>query len=672
MGRATKIAVGSGLGIAATLAIAIVLLLNFDWNRAKPWISSRVTEATGRPFAIDGDLSLTWHAPQGEGGWRAWVPWPRLNARNVAFGNSDWATEPWMARAQQVTFSVSPLPLLNHRLVIPSLALEAPRLELERRQDGRNNWTFKSSGQPSAWQLELQRLILNKGSLHVVDAIKRADLKAELDTLPAQTEDGYRLGWHLGGTYNGETVDGNGKAGGILSLQQKDVKYPLEAKLRVGKTQIEAKGTLTDPRKLSALDLRLRVAGVSMAQLYPLINVVLPETRPFVTEGRLVGSPDRRGGNWLYEKFTGKMGSSDVAGTLRYEAREPRALLEGSIVSNLLNFNDLSPLIGADSEASKAERGSKTVQPPNKVLPVEPFRTERWTSIDADVQFSGRKIVRQQELPIDNLVTRVHLRDGVLSLAPLKFGIAGGNLVSNLTLNGKSKPVKAEMRLSARHLKLRQLFPTLESMEASLGEINGDAALTSSGNSVAALLGSADGEVRAVINQGTMSKLLLEKMGLNIGSIVLTQLFGDRQVKLNCAANDFKVEKGVMQTRAFVIDTEDAKIYVNGKINLAQEQLNLTIYPESKGVRLISLRSPLYVNGPFKQPKVGVDKAVLAAKAGSAVALGVLAPITALIPLVNVGPGERSECGTLLAQLTEKQAPRAAAPNGRGNTSSGQ
>jgi hypothetical protein len=70
---------------------------------------------------------------------------------------------------------------------------------------------------------------------------------------------------------------------------------------------------------------------------------------------------------------------------------------------------------------------------------------------------------------------------------------------------------------------------------------------------------------------------------------------------------------------------------------------------------LISLRSPLYVKGPFKNPKVDVDKGVLALKAGSALALGVLAPVAAaLIPLVNVGPGEKSPCGMLLAQANIK------------------
>jgi uncharacterized protein involved in outer membrane biogenesis len=160
-----------------------------------------------------------------------------------------------------------------------------------------------------------------------------------------------------------------------------------------------------------------------------------------------------------------------------------------------------------------------------------------------------------------------------------------------------------------------------------------------------------------VINQGAISKLFLEEIGLNIGSVVVTELFGDKPVKLNCAATDFAIDNGVMHTRVFVIDTEDATIRVDGDIDLGKEQVALAIYPKSKGLRVISLRSPLYVSGSFKKPNVGVDKAVLALKAGSAIALGALAPAAAaLLPLVNVGPGEKSECATLLTQTNTKTA----------------
>lgn len=108
----------------------------------------------------------------------------------------------------------------------------------------------------------------------------------------------------------------------------------------------------------------------------------------------------------------------------------------------------------------------------------------------------------------------MQLKNGVISLAPLKFSMAGGNLVSNIRLDGKTDPVKAEIKLSARHLKLKELFPIMATMQASFGEINGDAALSAAGNSVAVLLASSSGEIKAVVNEGTISKLVLESMGL--------------------------------------------------------------------------------------------------------------------------------------------------------------
>ena len=157
-----------------------------------------------------------------------------------------------------------------------------------------------------------------------------------------------------------------------------------------------------------------------------------------------------------------------------------------------------------------------------------------------------------------------------------------------------------------------------------------------------------------MINQGTVSKLLLEEIGLNIGSVVLTQLFGDKQVHLNCMAGDFTISNGLMQARSVVQHADAAVVHIGGHIDLAREQLDLVVNERSKGVRLISLRAPLYLTGSFSNPKVAVDKGVLVRKAGSVIALVVLAPLAALIPLIKVGPGETSECAALVVDAHVK------------------
>ena len=666
--RRAKIVLATAGLLVAVPAVAIVVLMNADWNRAKPWLSARTSEALGRPLAIEGDLTLAWRQEGNQRGWRGYLPWPHLQARDVRMGNPDGVpvdpAHPHSATVSQLAFSLDPLALFEKKIVIPELRFDAPQLRLLRGKDGKNNWTFEKKNPDSPWQFELQSVVFSKGTVYLEDGITASSMRADVDTI---VDARYGIQWTLAGTYRGAPIKGSGKAGGVLSLQQQSTPFPLQAEMHSAGTTLAIEGTLTRPTRLAALDVLLKISGPSMAQLYALTGVLLPETPPFSAQGRLTGVLRRGGSDWTYDKFTGKVGSSDISGSARYLERKPRNVLTGNVHSKLLHLNDLGPLVGADNRASKTQRGAQLNQPAGRVLPIETFRTERWTSLDADVRYTADKITRDAELPISKLDTHVVLTDGVLSLTPLNFNVAGGTLTSQIRLDGSGKVIAngiaAELKASARHLHIQQLFPRLPALQASAGEINGDASLSATGNSVASLLGSSNGEVRALINRGSISKLLLEEMGLNIGSIVLTKLVGDKQVRLNCMAADFVVAKGLMRTRQFLVDTDDAVLHIDGTVNLANEQLDLTLQPDSKGLRIFSLRSPLYVQGTFSKPDVSVDKGVLALRAGGALALAVVAPVAALLPLINTGPGEDSECAALLAQARVKPvAPKPGKP----------
>jgi uncharacterized protein involved in outer membrane biogenesis len=654
----------------AIAAIALALLLHYDWNKARPWLGEKAGEALERPFRIEGDLALRWEKPAaamaGQArSWREALPWPHLVANDVHLGQPAGMGSGDMASVKQLSFSLNPFALLHKTIAIPVLRFDAPAIALRRDKDGNNNWNLRDDDKPARWKVDVERVVFTKGVIRFNDAMEHIGLTADVDTVNA--DPAYGISWTLRGTYNDGPVSGGGKAGAVLSLKQQSTPYPVQADLRVGKTHIEVEGTITKPTRLAAVDLRLKLSGASMARLYTLTGVLLPETPAFRTEGRLTGELGDSTSRWVYDQFTGKVGSSDIAGHMEYQTGKPRGKLSGKVASRLLQFADLGPLVGADSNASKEARGVDPVQPSGKVLPVESFRTERWTAIDADVHYTAERIVREKQLPLSQLSTHLILKDGVLTLAPMNFRMAGGSVTSTIELDGSAKgrqAIKASARASARQIKIKELFPSIAGMKATVGQINADASLSSTGNSVAALLGASNGEVKALIDEGTVSKMLLEQMGLNIGNIVLTTLFGDKQVKLNCMASDFQVSNGLMRTRTFVVDTDEAVITGDGSVNLANEQMDLTLNPKTKGLRIFSLRSPLHVRGSFSKPEVSVDKGVLALKAGGAVALGLVAAPAALVPLVNAGPGQESGCARLLAQARETPlAPPPGKPN---------
>ena len=560
MTRTSKILAWSLASLVVLLAVLVLVIVFFDWNRIKPTLNAKVSEELHRPFAINGNLAVVWQREPEEGGWRAWLPWPHVVAEDLSLGNPEWSKKPQMATLKRVELRISPLALLARRVTIPRIDLTEPDANLQRLADGRANWTFKfdpkdPDAEPSSWVVDIGAIGFDKGHVTLDDQTLRTRLDLLIDPLgksipfkdivgekaakkvqdQGATPQDYGFAFKVDGQYHGQNLSGSGKVGGLLALQNASQPFPLQAQVKTADTRVELAGTLTDPMNLGALDLRLKLAGTSLAHLYPLTGVTLPDSPPYETDGHLIAKLHEPGGAlFRYEAFNGRIGDSDIHGDLAYAASQPRPKLSGTLVSDQLLFSDLAPLIGADSNTEQKAPGSASKQPADKVLPVEEFRTERWNAMDADVEFTGKRIVHSAQLPFTDLYTHLVLNDGQLSLEPLRFGVAGGRLDAQIRLNGQAHPLEGQAKLTARGFKLKQLFPGFEPMKTSFGELNGDADVSGRGNSVAALLGTSNGTLKMLINDGAISRELMELAGLNVGNYVMGKIFGDKEEDQLC------------------------------------------------------------------------------------------------------------------------------------------
>ncbi|WP_110707405.1 AsmA family protein [Salinicola sp. CR57] len=673
--------------ILIILVAMIVVILTFDWNRLKPTINQRVSEAIHRPFAIEGDLSLDWQRPKGESGWHSWVPWPHLRAEDIHLGSPDAVTDADLASLSALDIVLSPLPLLHKTLSIPHIELTGGEATLIRLQDGSNNWTFDlgtgddasqpdDSDQQGGWTVDVREIAFDPIDVHYQDATLAANVDATVELLgkpiafdaltdgesaagqavaDQQVAD-YRFGWRAQGSYRNQAFEGSGRLGDLAALRQRGAAYPLQADLHAGATRVSVNGTLTDPLAPKRIDMDLSFSGQNLGDLYNVIGVTLPDTPPYSTRGHLTANLDGQEAlSFHYQGFDGQIGESDIHGDLTYLLGEPRPSLTGEVVSRQLRFADLAPLIGADAgseDQSKGNQGGERQQPPDKVLPVSEFQTAQWRTMDADVKFTAQHIEHGDSLPLDNLYTHVTLKDGEILLDPLRFGVAGGNLNTTLRLDGSQEPMQSRVDMHIRRLLLSEMFPDVDLMQNSRGELNGDATLSGTGNSVAAILGSSNGNLQMLISDGVISQNLMELAGLNVGNYLVGQLFGDEQVNINCAATNLEVDDGLATTRFFVIDTENALIRVDGTVNFKTEGLDLNIEPESKGARVFTLRSPLYVHGTMKNPSPGVDAGSLLARGAVGAFLGTVAtPAAALLALVSPSADETTPCNDFLSQI---------------------
>jgi len=616
-------------GIVLALLVALVLFIAFGLSTLKGPITRAVSNATGRELVIEGRLKPVW----------SWVH-PRFRAEKVSFANADWASDDVMFQADAVEASVELLPLLVGRVVLPDVHLNRPVINIEINEDGRKNWILKEQDQrEGSSRVSVRALTFDQAELHYLDGERDNDLQVAMNT------DAQGVSFKATGTYKGLDASAEGRGGQVLALKDTDTAYPIDATAKVGGTTLKAKGTLTNVAQLSALDLDVDLRGKTLSELYDVIGVALPETTPYQTRGHLV-----KGEKMIaYEKFTGKVGESDIGGTLQFDLGGKRVFMHGDLDSKVLDLGDLGFVVGTGEQR---ESGG--------VLPDMPFDSDRWDSIDADVRIKAGSIRRPKQLPLEKLNAHIVMRDKVLTLQPVEFGIAGGTIAGQVKLDGQKEPIAANANLRVSDLSLPKLMPTIKESQASIGDINGLVELSGRGDSVAKMLGAANGKVGLFLDGGKISRFMMELVALDLWGAAKVKLEGDEPINIRCAIADFGVKDGLMKTNAFVFDTQVVNVEGEGTVNLKSEQLDLKLNPHPKDRSIASLNSPLYIRGTFGEPKVAPDWKRLGTKGIGALAMGLLNPLLAVLPLLQEGKDKESPCGALIAEAT-KSAKQSAA-----------
>jgi hypothetical protein len=433
------------------------------------------------------------------------------------------------------------------------------------------------------------------------------------------------------------------------TVRSRRVDHPdvdIDVALSMGETHATAKGTLRDPAQMQSMDLQLTLAGASLAELYKIVGVPLPPTPAYRINGRLVHSEQQ----WELRQFTGAVGDSDLSGNFLVDRGRSPQYMKADLTSKRLDLADLAGFIGAE----KTPSGKVTTPNTARVLPAAPYSLEKLKAADADIQFQGKQVITEK-LPIDDMSAHLILKGGVLKLAPLNFGVAGGRVVSDIMLDGSASLIASRADIRVQSVKLEKLLPQLKIAKASVGEMDGRVRLAARGNSIAAMLGSANGDTSLVIGEGEVSDLMLRLSNLDIANTLVVLLRGDRNIPIRCMVADLAFDNGVMHPRQFVLDTKQATLVGEGAVNFADETLGLHLVSKPKGNSLVSLRGPINVGGTFANPAVRPDVTKLTARGAAAAALAVVAtPLAAIVPFIQFGGGNDLQCGPLVEAAKRK------------------
>lgn len=575
---------------------------------------------------------------------------PLVTIAHLRISNPAWARSKDLVDADAMFARVRLLPLLKGYVIVPYLGARRATAGIEMNGD-QGTWKFgPKSDEPS--KLFIQMIYLDDGHIAFLDHKEKTDLKIDVNGSAGAAGE---LNATATGIYKGDPV----KA--VAHIPKLDPQHEAPLNVRgeatIGKTHGKAEGSFTTDA--SQLDLRLQLNGQTFKDLNHLTGMLLPDSPPYHIAGHLRHVKD----DWIFEDFQGKVGVSDLRGGLTYSKGSKRPFLKATLKSKLLDIGDLGPMVKAppregsgapksDEQQQKAEQ----LKVSDRMLPDEPFATDAWTRMDADVTLDAERVQRPKQIPINAFATHLILKDGAIKLDPLNFGLADGTIKSTVLLDGTQKPMHGVIKADVQGVHLAPLFPTVKSMQEALGTMYVHLELDGRGDSIAGLLGTSNGQASLAVGGGRVSSLILELVDLHVPEIVMLLGKGYEQSGLNCAVGTLNVKDGVAGIESFVIDTDTNEIRGDGHVSLRDESIQMEVKPYAKHATLISLNSPLVIKGKLKKPKGYPEPMHLAARVGGAVALGAVAPPLALLALVDTGKGKNQDCAKYLAEAKARGA----------------
>jgi AsmA family protein len=631
------------VGIAAAIIIS-----TWDWNKAKGYISAGVSKATGRQLSINGDLKVD----------LGWIS--KVRVSQIQFGNASWSSHPQMAEVGLLDAQIDLWQLLKGRIVLPEVTLSQVKVALEKNREGLANWEFPAAPatvpQNRTQFPVIEKLIINDGRLLFTNQetktqvelnLTQADAAGFLEAPVTLTAKGYYQKQPLTLTLEGSSYQ---------NLKSSKEPYPLKVNIAVGKFKANINGNLTEPLQMNGEDVTLDVQGDDMANLFPIIHLVFPSTPPYKLKGHL----KHEGNVWSFSNFAGRVGGSDLAGTIRVDTGPTRPVMKADLVSNLLDFKDLAGFIGGDpntnqSATATAEESNIAVSKTEseRIFPDQRYDLERLRSMDADVRLRAKRILAPN-LPIDDLDAKLSLNNGVLSFTPATFGAADGRMEIYSTFDGSKQVPQVKIDARLRKLDLKRFLGQSSFAQQTLSPIGGQVALSGTGNSFRELMATASGNTFLVMSGGEISELLTRLAGLNVARALGVVVRGDKPIPIRCALLDLQGTDGQMGVQTLVFDTANSVISGEGKIDLKDEKLNIVLTPVPKDFSPFSLRSFIRVTGGFKNLSAFPDPIKTGTESIFQKILNVLVMI-AMSPLQprDLGLGKDVDCAALIASIRE-------------------
>jgi len=611
-----------GAFLVIVIAAALIIPQFVDIKKYKPVIEEKVTQATGRSFALGDDMDLSI------------FPWVGVKLTDIHFGNPNGYAQKDMVSVKNFEVRLKVMPLLSKQIEVKTFVLDSPVIYLERQKDGTANWegfgqagTQKdkpekevpaSSGQGMPISsLQVDKFSIVNGQLIYKDMTSGlekqiSDFNLELADISLDKP----VSISFAAKVDGKPITLDGKAGPIGKEPGKGTMSLDFALKALDALNVKVDGQLINPAIAPQFDVTIDVASFSPRKLLAALGQPFPvkTADPKVLDAvslktQIKGSPKS------ISISQGQLVLDDSKLDFSATAKDfNKPDLSFDLTLDDIDLDRYLPEPPPKDSSAKPAPKSDVDQKPTQKNPID-YTPLRKLVMDGKIK-AGK--VKAHGALVEKINIHIKAKDGVITIDPFGLELYQGSVASVLGLDVRKNEPKTSVVLNAANIQVGPLLKDALQKEIIEGTLKADINLSMQGEDPDMIKKTLNGKGGLLFNDGAIIGIDIPGMVRNVkskfggSSTTSTEKPKTDFAELNMP---FTAKNGLVRTDGTRMMSPLIRVVATGDINLVSEMLDMRVDPKFvatlKGQGDDKSRSglmvPLLITGSFASPKIRPD-----------------------------------------------------------------
>jgi len=615
-------AIAAAALVVVVIAALLIIPAFVDVNRYKPELEKYVSEATGRPLSVGGDVRLSL------------FPWAGVSFSDLKLGNTPAFAEKDFLAVKSFDVRVKLLPLLFKQVEVDRLVVLEPRIFLVSNKDGRVSWDFGAKPAeaepstrpvptPAPTGLPIQsfmvgELSIQNGQLTLIDhgkGSRREISRMNLSLKDVSLERPVRFSFSA--SFNQKPLAAEGRFGPVgANIGQAAV--PLEIKTEAfDQLKLQIKGTVENLLAAPRASLAVEASEFSPRKLFAEIGQPLPATADAKVLERLAFTAAVQADAKAVSVSDGSLALDDSKLTFTFNAREFfKPDLTFDLKLDRIDLDRYLPPKAAvgQQKAPEGQAAPPGGQPASATAEKTDYTPLRRLVMDGRAAV-GKLTVNSAKLEDVNL--KVAARDGVLSLDPLTMKLYQGTAAGRTVVDVKGPSPVTDLQLHLDRVQVHPLLKDLAGKDFLEGAAKTQMTLSMTGDDPARIKQTLGGKGSFVVSDGAIIGVDLAGMARNVKAALGGEVKSGPKPRTDFAELlvPFTIDNGVAHTSETTLKSPLLRLLASGKADLVRETLDFrvdtklvgTIKGQGDEKSRSGIDVPILVSGSFSNPSFRPD-----------------------------------------------------------------